>query len=96
MAVREEANPRSLAFQAKGLADFIARLEATHGAFAGAALAPAHAALLALAPADLHPESEALARVLEQLQQAAYAVSDRVSAKFFSLAIPRSMLSLAA
>ena len=29
MVVRDEANPRSIAFQAKGLADFIARLEAT-------------------------------------------------------------------
>ena len=29
MVMRDEANPRSLAFQAKGLADFIAKLEAT-------------------------------------------------------------------
>ena len=96
IVVREEANPRSLAFQAKGLADFIARLEATHGPFASARLAPAHDALRALVPADLHPESEALAAVLEQLQQAAYAVSDDTSMKFFSHATPRSMLSLAA
>jgi uncharacterized circularly permuted ATP-grasp superfamily protein/uncharacterized alpha-E superfamily protein len=96
MVVRDEANPRSLAFQAKGLADFIARLEATHGPFAAETLAPAHAALRALAPCELAPESEALADVIDQLQHAAYAISDAVSLKFFSHAVPRSMLSLAA
>ncbi len=96
MIVRDEANPRSLAFQAKGLADYIARIEATHGRFAGETLAPGYAALRSLKPADLDPESEALARVLAQLQRAAYAVSDDISLKFFSHAVPRSMLSLAA
>ena len=42
------------------------------------------------------PESEALADVIEQLQRAAYAVSDATSLKFFSHAVPRSMLPLAA
>ena len=41
---------------------------------------------------DLRPESEALADVLAQLQRAAYAVSDAISLKFFSHAVPRSML----
>ncbi|HEV7575961.1 MAG TPA: circularly permuted type 2 ATP-grasp protein [Caldimonas sp.] len=96
MVMRDVANPRSLAFQAKGLEDFIARLESTHGAFASAILAPAHAALHALAPGDLHPESEHLADVIGQLQRAAYAISDAASLKFFSHAVPRSMLQLAA
>ncbi len=96
MVMRDESNPRSLAFQAKGLADFIARLEATHGPFAAATLAPAYAALQALAPGDLHPESEHLAAVIGELQRAAYAISDATSLKFFSHAVPRSMLQLAA
>ena len=96
MVMRDEANPRSLAFQAKGLAEFIARLEATHGPFATTTLAPAHAALQAIAPGDLRPESEHLAEVIAQLQRAAYAISDAVSLKFFSHAVPRSMLQLAA
>ena len=95
MVMRDESNPRSLAFQAKGLAEFIARLEATHGAFASAILAPAHAALRALAPAELRPESEQLADVIGELQRAAYAISDAISLKFFSHAVPRSMLQLA-
>jgi uncharacterized circularly permuted ATP-grasp superfamily protein/uncharacterized alpha-E superfamily protein len=96
MVVREEANPRSLAFQAKGLAEYIAKIESTHGRFAGEALAPAHAALRALKPADLAPESDVLAQTLARLQRAAYAVSDDISMKFFSHAVPRSVLSLVA
>jgi uncharacterized circularly permuted ATP-grasp superfamily protein/uncharacterized alpha-E superfamily protein len=96
MVVRDEANPRSLAFQAKGLAEYIAKIEAVHGRFAGETLAPGHAALRALKAADLDPESEALAQVVAQLQRAAYAISDDISMKFFSHAVPRSVLSLAA
>ena len=94
MVMRDESNPRSLAFQAKGLADFIARLEATHGEFASSILAPAHAALRALAPGDLRPESEQVAEVIAALQGAAYAISDATSLKFFSHAVPRSMMQM--
>ncbi len=96
MIVRDASNPRSIAFQVKGLADFVARLEATHGPFATAVVAPARAALEALTSSDLHPESVALAEAIERLQRAAYAVSDAVSLKFFSHGVPRSVLSLAA
>ncbi|MCE9661465.1 MAG: circularly permuted type 2 ATP-grasp protein [Burkholderiales bacterium] len=96
MLVRDVANPRSLAFQAKGLSEYIAKIEATHGRFAGESLAPAHAALRALEPADLHPESEVLVETLAQLQRAAFAVSDDISMKFFSHAVTRSVLSLVA
>jgi uncharacterized circularly permuted ATP-grasp superfamily protein/uncharacterized alpha-E superfamily protein len=96
MVVRDEANPRSLAFQAKGLSDFIARLEATHGTFASPILAPAQAALRALVPGELTPESELLAEVIGDLKGAAFAISDAASLKFFSHAVPRSMLALAA
>ena len=96
MLVRDDANPRSLAFQAKGLAEYIAKIEATHGRFTGDGLVSAYAALRALAPADLHPESETLAHTIGLLQAAAYATSDDISIKFFSHAVPRSVLSLAA
>jgi uncharacterized circularly permuted ATP-grasp superfamily protein/uncharacterized alpha-E superfamily protein len=96
MIVRDEANPRSLAFQAKGLAEFIATLEAAHGTFASTILAPAHAALGALVPADLTPESDVLADCIDALQEAAFAISDAISLKFFSHAVPRSMLQLVA
>ena len=94
--LREEANPRSVAFQVKGLTEYIAKLEATHGRFASDVLAPGQAALARLGPVDLHPESEALARLLEQLHRAALAASDELSLKFFSHAASRSVLSLVA
>jgi uncharacterized circularly permuted ATP-grasp superfamily protein/uncharacterized alpha-E superfamily protein len=96
MVLRDEANPRSVAFQVKGLTDYIVRLEQTHGRFASDLLAPAQAALRALGAGDLDPDSAAMAEVLEQLRRAAYAVSDELSLKFFAHATSRSVLSLVA
>jgi uncharacterized circularly permuted ATP-grasp superfamily protein/uncharacterized alpha-E superfamily protein len=96
LLVRDDTNPRSVAFQVKGLVEYIDKLERSHGRFAADVLAPAQAALQALQPADLHPESEALAAALEQLQRAAHTVSDELTLKFFSHAASRSVLSLVA
>ena len=59
-------------------------------------LAPGMAALKALTADDLHPESEALAALLEQLGRIARATSDELTLKFFSHALSRSVLSLVA
>jgi len=96
MLLRDETNPRSIAFQIKGLTEYIAKLELSHGRFASDVLAPAQAALRDLAPRELHPESEALAQLLEQLRKCAGAVSDELTLKFFSHAASRSVLSLVA
>lgn len=96
LLLRDEANPRSIAFQLKGLAEYVAKLESSHGRFASDLIGPARAALYALAPQDLHPESDAVARVLEQLHRAALATSDELGLKFFSHAASRSVLSLVA
>ncbi|MBY0468546.1 MAG: circularly permuted type 2 ATP-grasp protein, partial [Burkholderiaceae bacterium] len=96
LLLRDEVNPRSLAFQVKGLAEYIAKLELSHGRFASDVLAPAHHGLRNLSSVDLHPESEALADVIAQLQRAAHAVSDELTLKFFSHAASRSVLSLVA
>ena len=97
MLVRDDANPRSLAFQAKGLAEYIAKLEASHGPFAGDVLAPAHAALRALQPADLR--SRERAADADPGAAAARRLRGRpttISLKFFSHAVTRSVLSLVA
>jgi uncharacterized alpha-E superfamily protein len=96
MLMRDETNPRSLAFQVKGLTEYVAKLELSHGRFASDVLAPAQAALRDLSPKDLYPESDAVARVLDQLGRCATAVSDELSLKFFSHAASRSVLSLVA
>lgn len=94
--MRDETNPRSIAFQVKGLTEYIAKLELSHGRFASDVLAPAQAALHDLAPKDLHPESEAVAQVLDELRKCAGAVSDELTLKFFQHAASRSVLSLVA
>jgi len=96
LLLRDEVNPRSVAFQVKGLAEYIAKLELSHGRFASDVLAPAHHALRNVPSVELHPESEALAEVIAQLQRAAHAVSDELTLKFFSHAASRSVLSLVA
>lgn len=96
LLVRDELVPRSLAFQLKGLAEYVEKLEARHGRFALDVVAPGRAALAALTPTDLHPESEALAALLDQLQRIAGSVSDELTLKFFSHASSRSVLSLVA
>jgi len=96
MLLLDELNPRSVAFQVKGLSEYVAKLELTHGRFASDVLLPPMTALRALTPHDMHPESEAVARVLDQLQRAAHAVSDELTLKFFSHAESRSVLSLVA
>ena len=96
MLMRDPTNPRSLSFQVKGLADYVSKLELSHGRFGGDALASAQAALDDLRPRDLDPESEAVAQVLEQLRRCANVVSDTLTHKFFSHADQRSLLSLVA
>jgi uncharacterized circularly permuted ATP-grasp superfamily protein/uncharacterized alpha-E superfamily protein len=96
LLVRDDTNPRSVAFQVKGLVEYVDKLERAHGRFAGDVLGPAQAALQALQPADLHPESEVLASALDEIQRAAHTVSDELTLKFFSHAASRSVLSLVA
>ena len=94
--MRDDTNPRSVAFQVKGLSEYVAKLELSHGRFASDVLAPAYAALRDLTPQDLYPESAAVGDLLEQLRRSANAVSDELTLKFFSHAASRSVLSLVA
>ena len=92
--LRDPANPRSLAFQAQGIADFVGRLEARHGAFGSHLVAEAVSGIAALRPADLHPESERMQRAVDDAQRAAHDVSDVLSLQFFTHAVPRSQFEL--
>jgi uncharacterized alpha-E superfamily protein len=96
LLVRDEVVPRSLAFQLKGLAEYVAKLELSHGRFGSDVVAPAQVALAALTADDLHPDSPVLADLLDELQRIAHAVSDELTLKFFSHASSRSVLSLVA
>ncbi len=85
LLVCDNANPRAIAMQAKGIKDFLHRLEESFGPCGHADFAPAAAALEALDPAtDLHPESMRLRSAIRQITTAAYAVNDRLAERFFT------------
>jgi uncharacterized circularly permuted ATP-grasp superfamily protein/uncharacterized alpha-E superfamily protein len=85
LLVCDGANPRSLALQARGIDDFLRRLEDSFGDCGHVAFAPAVAALEALDPfSDLQPESSALRATVRQLSSASYAINDRIAQRFFT------------
>jgi len=96
LLVRDSTNPRSVAFQVKGLVEYVDKLERVHGLFGSDLLAPGTQALNALLAEDLQPESAALTALLEQLLRMARSLSDELTLKFFSHAASRSVLSLVA
>ncbi|HRI17289.1 MAG TPA: circularly permuted type 2 ATP-grasp protein, partial [Burkholderiaceae bacterium] len=95
LLLRDDSNPRSAAFQVKGLVEFVAKLERAHGRFASDLLMPAQDALTGLPAAELVPESGALAALVTQLETAARCTSDELGVKFFMHAASRSVLARA-
>jgi uncharacterized circularly permuted ATP-grasp superfamily protein/uncharacterized alpha-E superfamily protein len=85
LLVADETNPRSIAYQALGLTDYLARLAAHFGTIESAALSDAVADMLALrADTDFHAGSPRLLAVLEALGTAAYTLSEQLGRRFFS------------
>jgi uncharacterized alpha-E superfamily protein len=85
LLVRDESNPRSIAFQLNGLRDFVKRIEQAYGAFGEARLDAGLAALAAIDPgADLRPDSAHFAAMLEEWHSAAHGLSELLGLRFFS------------
>ena len=90
MLVRDDANPRSLAFQVKGLAEYIAKTRGEPRPLRRRrALRRRTPRLRALQPADLDPDSDLLMKTLNSCS-ARLAASDDISMKFFSHARSRA------
>ena len=86
LLVRDPSNPRSVAFQLKGLRDFIGRIEADYGDAIGEDFGPALAALEALDPArDLSHASPRLAGLMLDWTAASARLSEQLGLRFFSL-----------
>ncbi len=96
LLVCDATNPRAVAFQLKGLEEFVDKLGSRFGRFATVPVAGGMAALQALRPEDLDPESPRLAEWLASLNRGASQLSDELTLKFFSHAPSRSVLSMAA
>ena len=87
LLVMDEANPRAVMFTAKGVLDYLYKLEKTFGPCGSALLEPHVTALAQLnAATDLNPESEKLITTLAQLRSAGFALGDDLSKRFFNLA----------
>ncbi len=86
LLVRDEANPRSVAFQLIGLRDYLRRVAELFGEPADEQLDAAVEALAALDPgADLLPDSPRLAPLLDEWSAAAARLSEQIGLRFFSL-----------
>lgn len=85
LLIRDEANPRSIAFQIHGLRDYAQRLVDVYGDFGDERFHGALRGLIQIHPAaDLQPGNERLLARLEEWQQAAYRHGEQLSLRFFS------------
>jgi uncharacterized circularly permuted ATP-grasp superfamily protein/uncharacterized alpha-E superfamily protein len=85
LLVRDLSNPRSIAFQLKGLHDFLGRIEGAYGEGIDERLDTAMMALEAIDPgADLQHGSTRLAALLEEWYAASFRLSEQLGLRFFS------------
>ncbi len=85
LLVRDEANPRSIAFQVRGLRDYVRRLSEMFGDLGDEKLDGAVGGLASLDPGtDLRHGSERLAAVLDECYGAAYRLGEQLGHRFFS------------
>jgi uncharacterized circularly permuted ATP-grasp superfamily protein/uncharacterized alpha-E superfamily protein len=85
LLVRDEANPRSIAFQVYGLRDYVRKLTELFGPVGDETFEGAAAAIGALDPgADLRHGSVRLAALLEDCHGAAFRLGEQVGHRFFS------------
>jgi uncharacterized alpha-E superfamily protein len=85
LLIRDDSNPRSVAFQLRGLHDYVQRIGRTIGEFRDARIAAAVDGLAGLDPAtDLDPESPRLRALLVEWQAAAANLSELIGQRFFS------------
>ena len=85
LLIRDEANPRSVAFQVHGLRDYAQRLVDLFGDFGDEHFHGALRGLLQIDPAaELQPGSERLLARLDDWQAAAYRHGEQLSLRFFS------------
>ena len=85
LLIRDESNPRSIAFQLLGLAEYLHRLTETYGECGAAPLTPLIEAMNHLDPErDLAPGSPALRSFMDAVRSESLAQAERINQRFFS------------
>jgi uncharacterized circularly permuted ATP-grasp superfamily protein/uncharacterized alpha-E superfamily protein len=85
LLIRDEANPRSIAFQVHGLYDYTQRLTDLFGTFGDETFGDALASLAGIDPGvDLQPGAPRLARYLDGWRDASFRLAEQVGLRFFS------------
>ena len=85
LLIRDDSNPRSIAFQLLGLSEYLHRLTETYGECGAACLTPLIEALNRLDPErDLAPGSAALRAFMDALRSESFAQAERINQRFFS------------
>lgn len=85
LLLRDESNPRSLAFQLLGLDDYLRRLGEAYGDASASGLEPLLAALGGLDPArDLDPESPQLRDFMARAHAGVYALAEDIGLRYFA------------
>jgi len=96
LLVRDDTNPRAVAFMLRGLADFVGRIERAVGAEGAGLLPPVLAGLGPFADAArLTPDGD-LPAWLDAVAAGAATLSDRLSLRFFTHADDRALATFAA
>ncbi len=85
LLIRDEANPRSVAFQVHGLYDYAQKLTDLFGNIGEEYFGDALAGLVSLDPGtDLQPGNEKLLALLEEWHASAYRLGEQIGLRFFS------------
>ncbi|MDR0781243.1 MAG: circularly permuted type 2 ATP-grasp protein [Pseudomonadales bacterium] len=85
LLIRDEANPRSLLFQARGLHDYLDKMENKHGPCGRQILREGLRKIAALDTAtDFTPDSARLRETLALLHNLCYQLNDQLTSQFFT------------
>jgi uncharacterized alpha-E superfamily protein len=85
LLICDDTNPRSVAFQLKGLRDYLRKTKEIFGETGDGLLDDAVAALEGIDPgADLSPDSPRLTQLLDEWSEVAAVLSEQLSLRFFS------------
>jgi uncharacterized circularly permuted ATP-grasp superfamily protein/uncharacterized alpha-E superfamily protein len=95
LVLRDDTNPRSVAFQLRGLADVLARIDRALGGVEPDFAPPVLSDLGRWDDASRLRPDEALAAWLDELSAAAAVLSDRLSMRFFTHAEDRNRVTFA-